>query len=133
MRDQSCPGDPFQPTGAIMFIPFSQLVTINGLNYSPKKKVSDDSFEIDSEARSCFPCGSLTLHRKMVYVNYRPRKQLIETKKNRWFELPLSIPEIKIGHATVQQFSCMHYRKQMLGKSNKENVSGYYTMKIWKS
>ena len=38
-----------------------------------KKKLGDDSFEIDLEARSCFPSGSLILHRKMVYVNYRRR------------------------------------------------------------
>ena len=42
------------------------------LNYL-RKKQGNDSFEIDLEARSCFPSGSLTLHRKMVRVNYRRR------------------------------------------------------------
>lgn len=91
-------------------------------------------------------------------------KIYIETRKNRWFEmfgssiiykvydfpatkvstrdLPLLIPEIKIGHAIVKQFSRTHYRKYMLSESNllrtpssvcKENVSFYYTMKMWNS
>ena len=62
--------------------------------------------------------------------------------KVRTRELPLSIPEIKIGHATVKRFSCMHFRKYMFGESNlprtpssvrKENESFYYSMKMWKS
>ena len=52
-----------------MFLPFSELVTIDGLNYFLQQKLGDDSFEIDLEARSCFLSGSLILHRKMVYVN----------------------------------------------------------------
>lgn len=57
-------------------------------------------------------------------------------------KLPLSIPEIKIDYATVKRFSSMDYRKYIFGESNllrtpnsvrKENVSCYYSMKMWKS
>ena len=65
---------------------------------------------------------------------------IFQLQKVRAHELPLSIPEIEIGHATIELQKIHVLRIQLaenaqlrFGYVRKEYVSCYYTMKMWKS